>query len=240
MRKILSKLIALHRYVGLAICVFLVHLSITGIFLNHSIGLNLDQTFISWPWVLKQYNLKVPEPEQVFTIEANNFSRFGEEVFFNDKPILFIENDLMGAIKLGNQYIIATNSDLYLMNDQGFIVDENNALPFTIKKLGTDNKNIFIQEQRGINWQANTIESEWNKTEDFSGVWSLEGTLTKINEQKISKFFVGEGVSLEQIILDFHSGAVFQRAGKLFFDAVSILLIILSFSGIWLWYIKKR
>ena len=68
----------------------------------------------------------------------------------------------------------------------------------------------------------------------------MQGTLTKINEQKISKFFVGEGVSLEQIILDFHSGAVFQRAGKLFFDAVSILLIILSFSGIWLWYIKKR
>jgi len=51
---------------------------------------------------------------------------------------------------------------------------------------------------------------------------------------------VGDGVSLEQVILDFHSGAIFQKTGKLFFDIISILLIILSFTGIWLWTIKRK
>jgi len=64
--------------------------------------------------------------------------------------------------------------------------------------------------------------------------------MTPLNKKDIKQYFVGNGISLEQIILDFHSGAIFKKEGKIFFDLVSLLLIFLSVSGIWIWLIKRK
>ena len=34
-----------HKFTGIAVCVFLIHLSITGIFLNHTEELGLDEKY---------------------------------------------------------------------------------------------------------------------------------------------------------------------------------------------------
>ena len=135
MKNKLKKIVNLHRYVGLGICIFVVHLAITGIFLNHSIGLRLDRTFVAWPWLLSQYNLIVPEPENIFTIGKNNFSRFSDEVFFNDNSIFSIENDLVGVIENKNNFILASNSVLNVVSNEGFLLTREDILPFTIKKI---------------------------------------------------------------------------------------------------------
>ena len=35
----------IHKFTGIAVCVFLIHLSITGIFLNHTEDLSLDEKY---------------------------------------------------------------------------------------------------------------------------------------------------------------------------------------------------
>ena len=240
MKNKLKKIVNLHRYVGLGICIFVVHLAITGIFLNHSIGLRLDRTFVAWPWLLNQYNLTVPEPENIFTIGKNNFSRFSDEVFFNDNSIFSIENDLVGVIENKNNFILASNSVLNVVSNEGFLLTREDILPFTIKKIGSYEEGIFIQDHEGKIWSAESIDDVWKLAQNNQVEWSSGGTMTAINKEKIRKYYVGDGISLEQIILDFHSGAIFQKMGKIFFDIISILLIILSFSGIWLWTIKRK
>ncbi len=238
--KKLKKIVNLHRYIGLGICIFLVHLAITGIFLNHSIGLRLDKTFVAWPWLLNQYNLFVPEPKNIFTIGKNNFSTIDGEVFFNDKPIFLAEEDLLGASQNKNTFILASSSTITEINQDGIILKKENVLPFTVKNIGISGDEIFINDIQGKIWSTESINDVWKLTNRNDIEWSEEGYITPLNEKKITKYFVGDGVSLEQIILDFHSGAIFQKAGKIFFDIVSILLIILSFSGIWLWTIKRK
>ena len=236
----LKKIVDLHRYIGLGICIFLVHLAITGIFLNHSIGLRLDKTFITWPWLLNQYNLSVPEPANIFTIGKNNFSIIDGEVFFNDKPIFLAEEDLLGVSQNQDTFILASSSTITMISNDGYIINKENVLPFTVKNIGIFGDEIVINDSEDKIWSSESINGVWELTENRAVQWSMEGSITPINHEKIRKYFVGDGVSLEQVILDFHSGAIFQKAGKLFFDIISILLIILSFTGIWLWTIKRK
>ncbi|MFL3022915.1 MAG: PepSY domain-containing protein [Methylophilaceae bacterium] len=240
MKKKLKKIVDLHRYVGLGICIFLVHLAITGIFLNHSIGLRLDKTFITWPWLLNQYNLTVPEPANIFTIGKNNFSTIDGEVFFNDKPIFLAEEQLLGVSQNQDTFILASSSTITMISNDGYIINKENVLPFTVKNIGIFGDEIVINDSEDKIWSSESINGVWELTENRAVQWSMEGSITPINHEKIRKYFVGDGVSLEQVILDFHSGAIFQKAGKLFFDIISILLIILSFTGIWLWTIKRK
>ena len=234
MKKKLKKIVDLHRYIGLGICIFLVHLAITGIFLNHSIGLRLDKTFVTWPWLLNQYNLSVPEPANIFTIGKNNFSTIDGEVFFNDKPIFLAEEELLGASQNRDTFILASSSTISVISNNGFIINKENVLPFTIKNIGIYGDEIVINDSEDNIWSSESINGVWKLTENIAVEWSKEGSITPTNHEKIRKYYVGDGVSLEQIILDFHSGAIFQKAGKIFFDVVSIMLIILSFTGIWL------
>ena len=240
MKKKLKKIVDLHRYVGLGICIFLVHLAITGIFLNHSIGLRLDKTFITWPWLLNQYNLTVPEPANIFTIGKNNFSTIDGEVFFNDKPIFLAEEDLLGVSQNQDTFILASSSTITMISNDGYIINKENVLPFTVKNIGINGDEVVINDSEDKIWSSESINGVWELTQNRAVQWSMEGSITPINHEKIRKYFVGDGVSLEQVILDFHSGAIFQKAGKLFFDIISILLIILSFTGIWLWTIKRK
>jgi hypothetical protein len=240
MKKKLKKIVDLHRYIGLGICIFLVHLAITGIFLNHSIGLRLDKTFVTWPWLLNQYNLSVPEPANIFTIGKNNFSTIDGEVFFNDKPIFLAEEELLGASQNRDTFILASSSTISVISNDGFIINKENVLPFTIKNIGIYGDEIVINDSEDNIWSSESINGVWKLTENIAVEWSREGSITPVNHEKIRKYYVGDGVSLEQIILDFHSGAIFQKVGKIFFDIISILLIILSFTGIWLWTIKRK
>ena len=236
----LKKIVDLHRYIGLGICIFLVHLAITGIFLNHSIGLRLDKTFITWPWLLNQYNLTVPEPANIFTIGKNNFSTIDGEVFFNDKPIFLAEEDLLGVSQNQDTFILASSSTITMISNEGYIINKENVLPFTVKNIGINGDEVVINDSEDKIWSSESINGVWELTQNRAVQWSMEGSITPINHEKIRKYFVGDGVSLEQVILDFHSGAIFQKAGKLFFDIISILLIILSFTGIWLWTVKRK
>ena len=240
MKKKLKKIVDLHRYIGLGICIFLVHLAITGIFLNHSIGLRLDKTFVTWPWLLNQYNLSVPEPANIFTIGKNNFSTIDGEVFFNDKPIFLAEEELLGASQNRDTFILASSSTISVISNNGFIINKENVLPFTIKNIGIYGDEIVINDSEDNIWSSESINGVWKLTENIAVEWSKEGYITPTNHEKIRKYYVGDGVSLEQVILDFHSGAIFQKVGKIFFDIISILLIILSFTGIWLWTIKRK
>ena len=236
----LKKIVDLHRYIGLGICIFLVHLAVTGIFLNHSIGLQLDKTFVTWPWLLNQYNLSVPEPTNIFTIGKNNFSIIDGEVFFNDKPIFMAEEELLGASQNRDTFILASSSTITSISKEGYIINQDNVLPFIIKNIGIYGDEVVINDSEDKMWSSESINGVWKLTENMTVQWSKEGSITPANQEKIRKYYVGDGISLEQVILDFHSGAIFQKAGKIFFDIISILLIILSFTGIWLWTIKRK
>ena len=238
--KILKKILRLHIYVGLGISLLLIHLSITGIFLNHTDDLELNKTYISSKWILNLYGLNVPRPSKIFTIQQDNFSQFDTEVFLNNKPIFLFDSELIGVIKNRENFIIAAQDELFIVNQSGVVIDKQKILSFTIKSIGKYKEKIVIKDEQLNKWVGKSISAKWAPIIKDNINWSKPGTMTPLNKKEIKQYFVGNGISLEQIILDFHSGAIFKKEGKIFFDLVSLLLIFLSISGIWIWLIKRK
>ena len=237
---IIKKILSFHLYVGLGISLLLIHLSITGIFLNHTDDLELNKTYISSTWILNLYGLNVPSPSKVFTIQQDNFSQFDTEVFLNNKPIFLFDSELIGVIKDRENFIIAAQDELFIVNQSGVLIDKQKILSFTIKSIGKYKEEIVIKDEQLNKWVGKSISDKWIPIIKDNIEWSKPGTMTALNKKDIKQYFVGNGISLEQIILDFHSGAIFKKEGKLFFDLVSLLLIFLSVSGIWIWLIKRK
>lgn len=50
-----------HRRIGIISAVFFLILAITGLILNHNVGLNLNKTYLSSEWLHNWYGLPVPE-----------------------------------------------------------------------------------------------------------------------------------------------------------------------------------
>lgn len=240
MKKNMKKITALHKYIGIAVCIILIHLAVTGIFLNHTQDLDLDKHYVTSSWILDQYGLKVPQPDLVYAIQNDNFSQYGVELFFNGSPVIQIEKNLLGVVWHNGQYILATESQLLLMNQEGILQKTIDLVPFSIQKIGMHDSGLVLQDKQGRLWSATSVLTDWKETPLKSVSWSSAGSLTSINKKRIHRYFVGDGVSLEQVILDFHSGAIFKQAGKLFFDITGLLLIILSLSGLLLWSSKRK
>ena len=238
--KIIKKILSFHLYVGLGISLLLIHLSITGIFLNHTDDLKLNKTYISSTWILNLYGLNVPRPSKIFTVQQDNFSQFDTEVFLNNKPIFLFDSELIGVIKHRENFIIAAQDELFIVNQSGVLIDKQKILSFTIKSIGKYKEEIVIKDEQLNKWVGKSISNKWTPIIKDNIEWSKPGTMTALNKKDIKKYFVGNGISLEQIILDFHSGAIFKKEGKLFFDLVSLLLIFLSVSGIWIWFTKRK
>jgi hypothetical protein len=238
--KIIKKILSFHLYVGLGISLLLIHLSITGIFLNHTDDLDLNKTYISSEWILNLYGLNVPKPSKIFTLQQDNISQFDAEVFLNNKPIFLFDSKLVGVIKDDKNFIIAAQDELFIVNQSGELIDKQKILSFTIKSIGKYKEKIIIKDEQLNKWVGESISDKWAPILKDNIGWSKPGMMTPLNKKDIKQYFVGNGISLEQIILDFHSGAIFKKEGKLFFDLVSLLLIFLSVSGIWIWLNKMK
>jgi hypothetical protein len=184
--------------------------------------------------------LNVPKPSKIFTLQQDNISQFDAEVFLNNKPIFLFDSKLVGVIKDNKNFIIAAQDELFIVNQSGELIDKQKILSFTIKSIGKYKEKIIIKDEQLNKWVGESISDNWAPILKDNIGWSKPGMMTPLNKKDIKQYFVGNGISLEQIILDFHSGAIFKKEGKLFFDLVSLLLIFLSVSGIWIWLNKME
>jgi hypothetical protein len=55
----------------------------------------------------------------------------------------------------------------------------------------------------------------------------------------LQAFFHGKGVSAKQLLSDMHHGRILGPAGVWLIDILSVLMLILALSGLWLW-VKPR
>lgn len=60
--------------------------------------------------------------------------------------------------------------------------------------------------------------------------------------QDLKQGFRGEGLPLERVILDLHSGRLLSRIGVYLMDGAAILILLLTFTGLGIWIsrVKRR
>ena len=128
-----------HKFTGIAVCVFLIHLSITGIFLNHTEELGLDEKYTASPLILGLYNISIPNKEESFSVDNHFVSRFGNQVFLDNQPVFKSEVPIIGVVISNQMLVLAFKNELVLLTEEGELIEKlttATGIPENIQKFG--------------------------------------------------------------------------------------------------------
>ena len=145
----------IHKFTGIAVCIFLIHLSITGIFLNHTEDLGLDEKYTASPMILALYNISMPSQEESFLVDSIFISRFGDQVFMDNQPIIKSESPIMGAAFSNQILAIALANEMVLLTQEGELIERISStaeLPENIQKLGVSEGILYLKTPNQL-WQ---------------------------------------------------------------------------------------
>lgn len=232
---------SLHRSVGIVIFIFVIILSITGILLNHTSDFELDQRFISHPWLLEHYQLDTVKADAVFLLDQQVISQFGDQLFVDATPVTSIYRPLLGGVVLDEIYVLATDDALILLNPDGEFIERMGAesgIPPVIQNIGLFHGDPVLQTREGM-WRSDFLLEEWELV-SLQGVgWSVPEPMPETIEKQLATYFHGLGVSVEQVILDIHNGHIITKFGVWILDIIAVLMVLLSVTGLWIWFRRR-
>ena len=232
---------SIHRTLGIVTVLFTLLLALTGIILNHTESLGLDSTNIRWQPLMRWYGIKVPTPVS-YPVNDRWITQLGARIFLDSVEIHQCEQQIAGAVELPDDKVaIAFTNQLLLTTAHGEIIEifgDNLQMPSDISGLGLD------EEQRlCLRTIANTriFDPDTIALTTATGeiTWSVASMPDDTLIAELTSQYGGEGLPLERIVLDLHSGRLFGKYGVYVFDAVAIGVMVLAFTGIWL-YVKSR
>jgi hypothetical protein len=234
-----------HRKLGIIAAFFIIFLSVSGVALNHTTSLSLAHQPISNTWLLDHYGIAPPHDVRFYQHKTNTLQVTNNLLWLNDKLLLESNSHIVAAtfIQLAQssneKIILAVSEDkIYLFNQNGDLVDqlgEELGLPQSIDALSVEHQNIVIRTSSGY-YQTSYDFVEWHSVNFIIAPNWIKPT--EAAEKAITKAILAyrsQFLTLERIVLDTHSGRIFGLFGVLFMDAVAVLLVLLSFSGIYIW-----
>lgn len=228
---------SLHRSMGVAVAIFLLLFAATGVLLNHSHQLKLDQRYISWHWLMAHYGIGEAEPDAVFLVEDKIFSQFGTELFVDASPVTHLDRPIVGGIALDDLIVMATDQALVLLTKDGEFVERMGAeagIPAPVQNIGVYHGEPVIQARSGM-WRSNYMLDKWEPMSLQGVSWSKPHPMPDSVAEDLQTYFYGKGVSVEQFLLDIHNGRILGTVGSWLIDILGLLLVVLSFTGLWMW-----
>lgn len=231
-----------HRFLGFHAALLVVFIAGTGLLLNHSEELGLDEMMLDSDWILGLYGIDSAVNPEAFKVGQSWLSRSGSRLYLDDQDTLQRSEQLTGVIELGDLIIVTTPEDLMLMSAGGELVERVAVLPGisgTILAIGKIGDIPILKTTAGL-YAGNADLTAWQQADDDGAVWSAPGKLPEQIRRQIEQKHRGAGVSLERLVLDVHSGVVLGKWGKYLSDSFAILILLLSLSGLWVSHLRRR
>ena len=238
------KLTLAHRYVGVGSALFVVMLSITGMMLNHTESLSLDERHVQSPSLLNIYGIEAPEIGSSYQVETLWISQIGKQLYLDERVVTTMDKTVLGAVATENVIIVASTAELLLITREGELVERLTILhgiPNHIQRIGLDATSSLplLRNSDGV-FIGDRDLFEWRASETKSGHWSNAAQLPQSITTKIERSYLGNGLTLERVVLDLHSGRIAGQVGVLFMDLIALLFLFLAAVGVWMWFKPKK
>lgn len=231
-----------HKKFGVFVALFIIFLVISGIVLNHSQQLKLNTKYIQTGWLLDLYQINPSNEPIAFNSSGSWVTQIGERVYFNQIEIAKDINKLIGVIYVNQIYVVAFDDQLTLLTEQGDIIEHLTSaegVPAGMKAIGYDAQgDVVIKSSHGY-YHVNLDALDWNERDDLEANWSQTSLIPEQLKSDLLKQYRGSGLTIERVLLDLHSGRIAGQWGVYFVDFVAILFLILAFTGVWMWWIRK-
>ena len=225
-----------HRNAGVAVAAVLVYLLVTGVGLQFSSELKLGQRYVSATWILDWYGLEAPE--QVF--RSADVAQVGDRLFLDEQFIATMSH-LAGAIQLPEFTLIAGRDELLLVSRDAGRSVERTHVTAVIDRLGVRDGQPYLDTDQGL-LTADALLINWRPVERPSGQidWAAKRGLNDAEAATYRDAFRVQMLTTERWLQDLHSGRFFGLIGVLVIDIASALLLVLSATGLLLWWRFRR
>ena len=234
------KLRKLHKYLGFAFSLFILHLTVTGILLIYPRTFNIEETYVSNFFILKKYNMDTHKDvyglsnveDEVVIIRNNIYvnsqfiDKFSDEIINvlyqkKEKKIIILSKSVIGIYVFENIDGALEIKDIISLKNTFKINDLGQNLSGDIIFLKNDNENYNLNSKYLI---------KLANVKDKNIKWS---NISKI-DKKLAKYYLnihqGKGVSLTRILTELHNGKFFGSIFTLilFFSSLSLIFLTLS------------
>lgn len=237
-RRIRQSVRLVHRYGGVSAAVLIIVICATGLLLNHSSELRLADRRVQSAWLLDWYGIRTPAISS-YAASDQFVSHAGQRLYLDAVPVDGQFSQLIGATKIDGLVLIGTDSGIVVLLPDGTLVEQLTAahgIPAAIRRIGQDGRFAVVETAAGT-WQADGMLGYWQRAaEGGAAEWSQPVTLPARLQALILADQRGDGLSLERVLLDLHSGRIIGTAGPWLGDAVALLFILLALSGLWIWF----
>ena len=235
-----------HRWIGFSGAVFLLNLAITGMLLNHSDDLKLQDSFISSNWLVNWYGIKAPATFNCVTsiVESDLLCQSGQQIIKNNVPIIKTTQPLIGLVPLDNLQYLATKNEIHVLTTDFQLVETLNyisGLPHATSAIGVvsfDGKKTLAVKNKHSVWIYNQTENSWKPTEQSilsTNTFTAPPTPLLI---RLKSIYLANQISYLKLVQDIHSGRILSLSGKILTDLSGLIIILLSISGFIAW--QKR
>ena len=233
-----------HRYAGITAAVFLLILAVSGLFLNHTVDLEMDRNYIRNTWLLDWYEIEAPQRIINYATPQHNISLVEDQLYFDQQAIRGHFDFLAGAIELQDIVLIAVDTQILLLTHQGELIEriiDIDGHRVQIGAIGSVAQHIAIQTDDFLltdidfsNWQTASRQDILNIA------WSYPTRLPTHLRRFLEHDYRSNILTLERVMLDLHSGRILGSYGIYLMDAAAIILILLAISGSFIWYQQLR
>lgn len=211
-------------------------LSVTGIALNHTEELAMDEKFVTSKWLNQWYGIKPPQIETAFKVEQHWVIQAGGSIYFANQQI--DDGQLLGAVKAEFGFAVATQQKILLLDAEQNLID---ILPFSQPAQKAYGKSNALQIEFANN-QYSQPNDDWTELQPIENI-SLKVLKPVENypdslQQQIDLITYSKGITLERLMLDLHSGRFFGSYGHWVVDGFAIIFLVLSLTGFVL-YLKR-
>ena len=228
-----------HRSIGAGAALFVLFMVLSGLAINHTNGLGLDQRKVSLPFLLNWYGLGEPEHIHSYATGGDWLSFAGSQLYLNGNPVSTLTNGV-GAVFNGEILIAAGSDEMLLLDGDGNLIER---LPWDtpgtglIETIGLLQDGTVAVQSADKLWLADAQLLSWQQSGGTvaSPLWSSAQAAPDEMLKDIKRQYRGDGLNMEQLILDFHSGHIFGPLGVLVYDLLALAVGFLAISGLVLW-----
>ena len=234
-----------HKRAGIFAFLFMGWLGLSGILLNEASDLNLNSIRIGWPWLMSLYGLRADPPLSALPAGAHWLAVAADKAVLDGKPLDqnvqaplgFVAAQEPGAPTKQMLYV-ATADTVVLLKPDGSRVDELRMPPLpiaAIRRIGvaTAHAGSIAIQGSDTAYQSDDEGESWKPVPATGVQWSVMQPLPA-DQRKLLLPYSRPSVSVQQVLVDWHSGRQFGRFGTYFIDLVGLAAMLLASSGIWM------
>ncbi len=229
-----------HRRAGVFFSLIFIVVGLTGIFLNHSVRLNLQHRPVETDWLYRWYGMQ-PEGEPVaYALDHGRFAVGLEGTLHLDDQVIGNLADLRGALSLNQLWVAAGPRQLMVLSFEGEVIERLNTAtlpPGEIRTLGrigesTASYRLVLNMTSGSYVFDANLLNWYPLKEDISRELVSTVPVRDDLRDQVVRAYRGDGLTFYRIMLDVHSGRFFGRFGVWIVDLSAVALGFLTLTGV--------